>query len=321
MICRICSAANARALEEVAFFEDFSTTIYDCPACGSRFAPSAPDLYESFHANAAHYYVLRMRAWNARARALIDQGDTAGLRRAAAGFHFAMPQIIDTLNMANARSVLEAGCAWGYNGAYFIQTGHDYLGVDISQTAVDQARGTFGDRFCTVDDPRYAAHTPFDAAFHLGTIGCVEKPIEFTHQILDAVKPGGVLMFNAPCLEQCAQLDSPWIWGACPPDLVTLFSEDFWHKTFSDVAHVETKLIWSTPVQSARLRLARRKSRQPYRGRILEPVGGHSFAAGSRAKAVLRHVAQVLPVPFVAPVVNAFGVIVTMTKRPETCRV
>jgi SAM-dependent methyltransferase len=317
MKCRICGASEIALLEEVAFYRDFSAPVYDCKQCRSRFAESRPELYESFHANKAHYYATRMENWTRSAKARFSQRDVKGLKTQIQNFHFASRYVIQELEQANASSVLEVGCAWGYNSSYYILKGHDFLGVDISATAIEQAKAAFGDHFCTPDDPRYAAGRTFDGIFHLGTIGCIEKPIEFTADLLSRLNPGGVLVFNAPTRRPCDQLDIPWIFGACPPDLVTLFHDDFWGERFSDKAEVSVESLDFDAQTSLRLRLSRwRGKRQPDRGKLLEPKVGAAGRLRSMApKQLARAVASGLVAPFVRRVANNFGAIVAMRKK------
>lgn len=317
MKCRICDHPETTLVENVQFYVDFSAPVFDCPSCGSRFAESQPALYETFHANGAHYYATRMRAWTDTAKELFDRKDVEGLRRQVGQFHFAMPYIIDAFEGAAAKDVLEVGCAWGYNSSYFLLAGYDLLGVDISATAVEQAAKAFGDHFCTIDDPRYGEQKKFDAIFHVGTIGCVDRPIEFTRMLLDKLKPGGVLVFNAPTRRPADQLDAPWIWGACPPDLVTLFSDSFWQQQFGAETEVRTKILDHDAASSLRIRRDRKRRRQPDRGRLLEPKSGKAAASTSALtawKTHLKTVINVIAAPFVSPVANAFGVIVFMRK-------
>jgi len=317
--CRVCGSSKVDFLENVAFYRDFSAPVYDCHDCRSRFSESNPGLYDDFHSNQDHYYSERMKHWVSLVQPLLAQKDEKALLRTLSEIHFAIPYVIEQLNLAKAESILEVGCAWGYNSSYFLLKNFAYLGVDISKAAIAKASNEFGNFFCTTDDLRYQEHSDFDAIFHVGTIGCVEKPIEFTHSLLDKLRPGGLLIFNVPTRYQCDQLHIPWIWGACPPDLVTLFDDKFWLDRFGNIADIETKLICThTRSQSLRLRLASRNNRQPNRGNLRKPIIDHLKHLKTRPsflKSCARKIIDISPLPLLEPIQNAFGILVIMTKR------
>jgi len=315
MNCRICNSQKITLIEEVQFYDDYKTSVYDCMNCGSRFSESRPDLFEQLHASSMHYYVKRMEDWTEKAKYHFDRRNVANLFRATKDFHFAMPHIIKTIESSRSKSVLEVGCAWGYNGAFFILKKYSYLGVDISQTAIEYARRFFGDYFLTVFDSRFKDHELFDSIFHLGTIGCVEKPIEFTYQLLGKLRPGGVLIFNAPTRKQCDQLGTTWINGACPPDLVTLFDDQIWSKEFSNMAQVRIKSHWISSIDSFRIKLNSKEKSQIARGKILEPRIIKKSLNQGLLRPYFRRIKKSFKVPFVEPIANPFGVIVTMVKK------
>jgi 2-polyprenyl-3-methyl-5-hydroxy-6-metoxy-1,4-benzoquinol methylase len=313
--CRICGSLHTIEVDRVNFYKDFSDTVYDCLQCKSRFTDCHPDLYEQFHSSKQHYYSSRMEAWTREARILCEKQDEEALKKAVQRFHFAMPRIIETFEQEGVQSVLEVGCAWGYNLSWFIMQNKQCLGIDISSTAIEKAREAFGDHFDTVESA--GASSParlFDGIYHLGTIGCVESPIEFTSRLLAKLKPGGVLMFNAPSRRQCEELSSPWIWGACPPDLVTLFDDSFWAAYFKDRANVKVDHSWLSPAQTLRLRFARRRQVQPNRGSIYQTSAVDSDRWLRLLARPVKALIKLYPPALVNRVSNPFGTIVRLTK-------
>lgn len=136
----------------------------------------------------------------------------------------------------------------------------------MSGTAVAAARSAFGDHFVLADDPAINAQAPYDVIFHVGTIGCVANPIEMTRRLLRWLKPGGLLLFNAPNCNACVLKDQIWFHSAPPPDLVTLFSPKFWGDCFSDAAEIDEQIEFCSPNDNLRMalrKLAGRKWRQP----------------------------------------------------------
>jgi SAM-dependent methyltransferase len=101
------------------------------------------------------------------------------------------------------------------------------FGVDVSADAVGAARAAFGDHFGAGCDAA-ALRAPFDIIYHVGLIGCVADPIDLTRRLLRMLKPGGMLLFNAPNRMALSLRDQLWFDSAPPPDLVTLFAPGFW---------------------------------------------------------------------------------------------
>jgi SAM-dependent methyltransferase len=140
---------------------------------------------------------------------------------------------------ADPENILEMGCGRGYLTSYFIARGLHILGVDVAPSAVNWAKEAFGDHFVLDDDPRVGEGAPYDLIYHVGTIGCVEAPLEFTHNLLSLTRPGGRVLFNAPNVQSCRGRGMAWIDGSFPPDLVTLFDPGIWPRYFAGMADVE----------------------------------------------------------------------------------
>jgi SAM-dependent methyltransferase len=140
------------------------------------------------------------------------------------------------------KKVLEIGCSRGYLSAYFVLGGWDIVATDISVSAIDAARNAFGDYFYLAGVPIIKKWAPYDAIFHVGTIGCVEDPIREIENQLELLRPGGILVFNAPNLDFCRKNGRIWVQSTTPPDLVTLFPPQFWQETFNSLAHVYTEV-------------------------------------------------------------------------------
>ena len=98
--------------------------------------------------------------------------------------------------------------------------GRPILGIDVSPEASTSARASFGDHFAVGLD---AAQPPYDVIYHVGLIGCVDDPIALTRRLLAMLKPGGLLLFNAPNRDALGLDGQLWLDSAPPPDLVTLF--------------------------------------------------------------------------------------------------
>lgn len=245
MICRVCSSGSVSAAGEVEYFSGFSWGVYDCGACGSRFTRHDGTVHDRFHESGALSYYLEYGALAAEAKGRFDQGDREGLQALLSSnskYRFVMNAL---RGLTPPARLLEIGTSRGYLTASFVLNGHDALGVDVSPAAVEGARTAFGDHFALSGDPRIRDGVPYDAIFHVGLIGCVEDPAGLTRELLEMLKPGGRLLFNAPNRKSCSLRKQLWLDSAPPPDLVTLFAPGYWASQFADLAETSEEIeVW-----------------------------------------------------------------------------
>jgi len=249
MICRICGAGSATQIGEVEYYKDFAWPIFDCASCGCRFTKHDDSTYEWLHRQAGSTYGL-YRELLERYKPLFDRGDLVALGRElshSSKYRF----IVEAVNRSpKDAGILEVGCSRGYLTSYAILARRDVLGCDVSAEAVRAATAAFGNHFAEAGSPVIRERAPYDMIYHVGTIGCVADPIGMTRGLLDLLKPGGRLLFNAPNADGCWLKEQLWLDAAPPPDLVTLFRPGFWRKHFSAVADV-TEEIESCPTPQA----------------------------------------------------------------------
>ncbi len=237
MECRVCAARNANEIGQVEYYLGYSWKIFDCFACGCRFTKHDESIYNWLHSKRSSVYGL-YRELTDRCKHLFDQGDVSGLRRElskTAKYKFVIEAAEQQPRSAR---LLEVGCARGCLTSYFILAGWEIKGADVSPDAISGARAAFGDHFIPADSTAIQDRAPYDAIYHVGTIGCVGDPLSFTGRLLRMLKPEGQLFFNAPNADSCWLRGQLWLDAAPPPDVVTLFRPGFWRKHFSTVADV-----------------------------------------------------------------------------------
>jgi len=258
MRCRVCESSNVILVSEYAPYDDFKTVVYDCMECEARFVPYVPHAHENLHSNRSSYNRHDIDA-NYAAKVIKDNNLKklkAYLERSPANKY-----VIDHIEkLPKSANILEMGCSKGYLTGYFISIGRKVLGVDISKTAITLAKERFGNYFCTSESPAIIAGAPYDVVYHVGTIGCVEAPHEFTMELLGLLKPGGVLLFNAPNREYIDKTESLWL-STPPPDLVTLFAPSYWLKTFESIALAKVDVHLASRIKSAKLRFNEKKNK------------------------------------------------------------
>ena len=239
--CRVCGSQNIRRAGIVEYYSDFAWPIYDCNDCHARFTRHDETIYDAMHSESGSVYNVY--------RSLLDESKKAFIGRDANALKQILSRaskykfIIDEVGRGprNAR-LLEIGCSRGHLTSYFILSGYQVTGVDISKSAVESAREAFGNHFVLEGDPSIEAGAPYDLIYHVGTIGCVADPLGFNRRLLRLLKPGGRLLFNSPNLESCWFAGQLWIDAAPPPDVVSIFPPGFWMNHLAREAQVEEQI-------------------------------------------------------------------------------
>jgi SAM-dependent methyltransferase len=240
--CNVCSSGEISHLGILKPYLDFKTPIYECKSCHCRFAPRDESVYELLHMSSTSSYAGHKK-YAAKLKKFFDGGNIDALKS-----HLSQTEknrfIIEEIEgLGNDLNILELGCSCGYLTSYAIKAGHNVLGIDVSKSAINEAREIFGDHFATVDEQAIQSKAPYDIIYHVGTIGCVEDPIKFTRDYLKLLKPDGIFAFNCPNVDHCQRLGRMWVPSCLPPDLVTLFSKRIWEEQFSGDAEVSINEI------------------------------------------------------------------------------
>lgn len=275
--CRVCGGTALRRLATIRPYVDFSTAIDACDDCGAYLAPRDARVYESLHATGASSYGAHER-FAARVHAAFVAGALGSIDRLV----LRNPKHRFVLAPARAGQrlrILELGCSRGALGAWCLLHGHDYVGMDISRSAVAAARRRFGPHFVTdLDD---IGAEPFDLILHVGTIGCVEAPAALTTALLARLAPGGRLRFNAPNVAAARAFGDPWVSTTPPPDLVTLFEAGYWSSRFGASARVRVRCLAENTMVALDKWLRRRRTGTslPAAHAALLPAGEPATAA------------------------------------------
>ncbi|MCB2092606.1 MAG: class I SAM-dependent methyltransferase [Alphaproteobacteria bacterium] len=228
-------------------YSDYETTLYECEDCGCRFCQYDMGIHTKLHSIESGYSV--HNHYLEASFELFKENNTSGLKKHLSKSHKNKFIIDKILSLPTNIKIMETGCSKGYLTSYFIALGYDIIGTDISNDALNAAKSKFGDHFHRVDSQHVTDTAPYDVIYHVGTIGCVEKPIEFINYLLSLLKPGGRLLFNVPTLDFCNETGFPWALTP-PPDLVTVFPNNFWDKQFSSVANIKIEHDYFSPARS-----------------------------------------------------------------------
>ncbi len=122
--------------------------------------------------------------------------------------------------------ILEVGSGLGYLTHSLRCAGYNIVGMDISNTAVEQAKKTFGDYYFCADLFELAHIQPesFDVVILTEVIEHVNRPMDFIESIKQILKPGGYAIITTP---NKSVFPSDIIWATdLPPVHCWWFSEE-----------------------------------------------------------------------------------------------
>jgi SAM-dependent methyltransferase len=240
--CAICKSPKIKSRGMYRSYIDYETPIFDCLDCGGRFSVRDDRIYEHLHTSTTSSYSGHQR-YASRLKATFENGSAKELAAILSEFD-KNRLIIDAVDQsARGSNILELGCSCGYLTSYAIKEGHHVLGVDLSPSAIANAVENFGDVFVTAKSDEALKRAPYDLIYHVGTIGCVEDPLEFTRTHFNLLRSGGLLVFNCPNVRFCEELGLDWMRSCSPPDLVSLFCRGVWEREFGSDAIVEVAEI------------------------------------------------------------------------------
>ena len=227
--CRVCHSEKVTLVGSVEYLAGFPCTIIDCGACGCRTSANTAAVHAALHATPAISYYASYRLLFDECRQLFARGDRDGLQRLVRSSQQKYAFVLDRLAaLPSTANILEWGCSRGYLTAVSLLMGKQILGVDVAADAIAAAVDAFGDHFVADHSPRIEAAAPYDAIYHVGLIGCVPDPLRLTRRLLALLKPGGTLFFNAPNRDALHRRRQLWFDSAPPPEVVTLFPQNFW---------------------------------------------------------------------------------------------
>lgn len=238
--CNICASENIIFIKQIQPYYDrkeWLFDIYECSDCHTRFSIDINLNHNNYHellykeSYGYNFYYSYARKINT----ILNSGKTAECERYFKRIsYFKYDEIIKYIKAKNRKlHILEIGSSTGFFTAYLRKCGHEALGVDISESAVNFAKELFGD-FYSCQKP---VNKKFDLIIHIGTIGCVPNPSGFLFEYLAFLNENGAMYFNAPYLSSIAKKDYIWV-DTLPPDLSYIFSKVSFNKIFENTAYL-----------------------------------------------------------------------------------
>lgn len=225
MKCKVCGSS------EVVFFKKFKPyldkswifEIYECKKCFTRFAFREKNInyHEEIYSKENSPYIGQYAEAEKIKRIL--RKDRQACSKIMRNKSEIIEKLIKFLGNKNDKqiSILEIGCSTGSVTAYLQSLGYENaFGIDISKTAIEFAKNTFGDFYGLKEKNK-----KYDVIFHVGLIGCVDGPIDFLKHYLTLLSPDGVMFFNAPNINSIIATNEIWVTSP-PPDLFYIFNGD-----------------------------------------------------------------------------------------------
>jgi len=203
-------------------------TIYHCPTCNTAFSfprVESNKIYESIYKN-GEIVPGYNRYWRHRNKVKKNKNPLAYLSKLEDTYWAVNEAISSFVTDKGSTKILEVGSGLGYLTYSLRFANYDVLGIDISETAVQQATKVFGDYFIRADLFDFAKQNAnsFDVVILTEVIEHVDKPLDFIESIKQLLKPGGRAIITTP---NKSLYPSDIIWATdLPPVHGWWFSED-----------------------------------------------------------------------------------------------
>lgn len=156
-----------------------------------------------------------------------------------------LERLLNQLNVARGRRLLEIGCSYGNMLAQFAAAGWDVEGIEVDARAVTYARDAFGlvVHQGMLDDARRALRPPYDLIAMYHVIEHVWSVERLADSVASLLAPSGLLVLKTPNAESVASrvLQGWWEWSAAP-EHVHLFTSQSLRRVLLR-AGFETQLI------------------------------------------------------------------------------
>lgn len=107
---------------------------------------------------------------------------------------------VKALDPDRKAKILEVGCGLGYLTHALKTAGHDIRGLDISSSAVEAAKQTYGPYYVCADVNVFPATTDerFDIIVMTEVVEHLEEPLAVLSSLRALLKPGGVALVSTP---------------------------------------------------------------------------------------------------------------------------
>lgn len=200
VVCRLCgNQASIKFRGQPGYREPDVYDIVHCDNCQTAYAlPLEIDeaVYDFIYKNRDRMPGY-MRYVRYSKQALVEQGPL-GYLEDAEDVYWAIGRYLDGL--PKDAKILEVGCGLGYLTYGISKRGYDITGLDISQTAVDEATRKYGNLYSCADLFEYSRLNPegFDLVIMTEVIEHLPDPVGFMEAAGRLLRPGGSIIITTP---------------------------------------------------------------------------------------------------------------------------
>lgn len=227
--CLLCgNEANLKHDNYPGYSEPDTYRIYHCRHCQTAFSLPRGDvslIYENIYR-----YAEKVPGYNRYfryARFIKKFKDPLKFLSESSEAYWSVKEAISqSIEVNESPAILEIGSGLGYFTYSLAKAGYNITGIDISETAVNKAKVTFGDYFICTGISEYAHDNAgkFDIVISTEVIEHIENPLEFVDSVLILLKPGGKVILTTP---NKSLFPDYVIWASdLPPVHCWWFSED-----------------------------------------------------------------------------------------------
>ena len=199
--CKLCGEKSYLIKSDCPGYQLPDTySIFECPGCDTQFSlPMAVNkgLYNLIYDNITEVPGYR-RYFQYAENVKKEQNPLQYLADSEAMYWFIHEYM--TKNVSKNSKVLEMGCGAGYTTYALNQAGFSVQGMDISQSAVDRARGSYGDHYMCADVKTFAQNSndKFDVIYLTEVIEHLPDFMEILRAAKSLLEDQGVILVTTP---------------------------------------------------------------------------------------------------------------------------
>ena len=202
-VCLLCgNLAHLKHDSYPGYQDPLIFKIYHCPTCHTAYSlprVNTQKLYESIYKN-GNCVPGYERYWKYYEKVKSLSNPLNYISNAESAY-FAVKEILSEkiINKADFK-ILEIGSGMGYLTYSLKKDKYNIIGLDISKTAVEQAKKTFGDYYVCENLYEYSEKfiESYDIVILTEVIEHIEQPIDFINAITKLLKPQGLTIITTP---------------------------------------------------------------------------------------------------------------------------
>jgi SAM-dependent methyltransferase len=227
--CLLCGGdAELRQKELRGYQEPETFNIYHCPGCNTAFSlprVNTAKVYNDIYKN-GDLVPGYERYWK-YAKIVKSLADPLEYLSNTEETYWGVKEaLLQYVKDKKSSKILEIGCGLGYFTYSLRKANYNVIGLDISQTAVNQANEAFGEYYICSDLFDFVKSNPeqFDIVILTEVIEHIDQPVEFIESIKKLLRTGGLVIITTP---NKSLYSSDLIWATeLPPVHCWWFSEE-----------------------------------------------------------------------------------------------